>query len=1568
VLTPRLAWQLGYVMPAVHRSSSVPAHRGRPRERRPLRRAFTAGVLALTSGVGFLAAAGPAHAATTWNVATTGTDSATCGNPAPCRTLQFLLNRGTTSVASGDTINVAAGTYTDHPAFNSNRAVTVNGVGTVTYNGGAAGSVFTVNVGVTNTLTLNNLTLTNGKATTATTGGALTISTGKVVATGVNLTASTASTSGGGAYVGAASGNSLSMTNGTVASNTAPNGAGIMTIGAPVTLDGTTVTGNTATGNGGGIDVSNASASLTMTNGTVGGATAAAKNSAANGGGIYTAGGPLTLNGTTISGNAGAIGGGVYVLAGTSNLTNLTVSGNTASNVGGGIVSAGTTNVSGGSIAGNSAAAQGGGLWNNIGTTTLTNTSMTGNSAPTGGAVYNTGTNGTVNTSGATISSNTASTSGGAIYNAVATSKVNTSGGSISGNTAPNGGAALNAGIMVVDGTALDNNTANGGAAANAGNGGAIYNALTLTVKNATWTGNKAIASSGITGYGGAVFSSNLAANTSPTNTFTDTTINGGAVSGGNAVWGGAIAVYQNVTGSGTPAKITGTGLTLSKNVAAVAGGIYSYGSVSLTGSTLDQNKATDTGGGYGGGLYVAAAAGTSPALVVDDTDVTGNSAAVAGGGGILGAGVTSQIRNGSKVNGNSAPSGAGLYNGSALSVTDSQVNGNAASVNGGGVYTLAPTSLVNTTIDANTAAFLGGGLVGGAAITMTGGEVDGNNAYGAGGALVGDNIAASFDGTDFTDNTSTGANFGGGAILSGGKLTVDHATFSGNKADGASGSGGAIFSGSSNENVTTTLKVSNSTITDNESYVGSAIFAGSSKASSTNKASVTNTTVHANAASGPFGAIETTAPMSVVGSTITDNTAVPTSPFDAYGGIVAGSAGLVSLSGSVLAGNNGHQCNVTVADGGYNLNSPTASECGFSAGQNDVFAAPQLGALADNGGPTRTRLPGPTSPALDRIPAATATGVSDAITGAAITLCGAGASDQRGTSRPQGAKCDIGAVEADQVVPTVDGPANADYAVGSAGTPLVYTTTGSPQPTLAATGLPSGVTFHDNGDGTGTISGTPAAGTGGSYTVTVTATNEAGSGTKTLTLVVHQAPTISGPAAATYTVGQPGGPTTFTQTTGHPLGIFSSIGSLPTGVGFDDSVAGQGTYAGTPAAGTGGVYNLTVKDSNGTPPDATVPFALTVDEAPSLTGPGTATFKVGTASESAEFTATGFPVPTLSATGLPAGLALTSTGTGKVKISGTAANGTGGLYPVTVKAANGVGSDATAAVSVTVNEAPELVGPTEARFVTGFANTIGFSSDGYPQATLTVSGSVPAWLTFTDNGNGSASLSGTAPSSAVGSYPLTITASNGQSPDAVLHVTVVVVPPVSISTASLPHAAFHTAYSAQIMATGGQPAYSFQVISGALPQGLTLSSFGQITGSTTSNPGTYNFTVKVTDSAQPAQTATRALSITVVKGDTTLVVDPVLIQTSGLNIKVGVVSATLTGGFPALGVPGQTIVFKSGTTTLCTGVTDASGRVARCPVDTLKTLQMIAKGSVTGTYAGSTTWNPSSGSAGLIG
>jgi hypothetical protein len=54
------------------------------------------------------------------------------------------------------------------------------------------------------------------------------------------------------------------------------------------------------------------------------------------------------------------------------------------------------------------------------------------------------------------------------------------------------------------------------------------------------------------------------------------------------------------------------------------------------------------------------------------------------------------------------------------------------------------------------------------------------------------------------------------------------------------------------------------------------------------------------------------------------------------------------------------------------------------------------LGPLADNGGPVPTRLPGAGSVLVDALPPA---------------AC-AVATDARGVSRPQGAGCDIGAVE----------------------------------------------------------------------------------------------------------------------------------------------------------------------------------------------------------------------------------------------------------------------------------------------------------------------------------------------------------------------------------------------------------------------------------------------------------------------------------------------------------------------------------------------------------------------------
>jgi len=77
---------------------------------------------------------------------------------------------------------------------------------------------------------------------------------------------------------------------------------------------------------------------------------------------------------------------------------------------------------------------------------------------------------------------------------------------------------------------------------------------------------------------------------------------------------------------------------------------------------------------------------------------------------------------------------------------------------------------------------------------------------------------------------------------------------------------------------------------------------------------------------------------------------------------------------------------------------------------------------------------------------------------------------------------------------------------VGTPGT-FTVTTTGVPTPSLTKTGaLPNGVTSTDNGNGTATIGGTPAAGTAGSYVITITANNGVGSpASKSFTLRVRK-------------------------------------------------------------------------------------------------------------------------------------------------------------------------------------------------------------------------------------------------------------------------------------------------------------------------------------------------------------------------------------------------------------------------------------------------------------------------------
>jgi len=133
-------------------------------------------------------------------------------------------------------------------------------------------------------------------------------------------------------------------------------------------------------------------------------------------------------------------------------------------------------------------------------------------------------------------------------------------------------------------------------------------------------------------------------------------------------------------------------------------------------------------------------------------------------------------------------------------------------------------------------------------------------------------------------------------------------------------------------------------------------------------------------------------------GTTITESTIAGNT--DGIEGALFG----MSLAGSIVGDNASGDCAMTsgtLTDNGYNDNGD--GTCGFSATAHSLtHSNPDLGVLADNGGPTETQEASPASPVLGQIPSGT--------TGDGVTLCPG--RDQRAVARPQGVDCDMGAVE----------------------------------------------------------------------------------------------------------------------------------------------------------------------------------------------------------------------------------------------------------------------------------------------------------------------------------------------------------------------------------------------------------------------------------------------------------------------------------------------------------------------------------------------------------------------------
>jgi predicted outer membrane repeat protein len=350
---------------------------------------------------------------------------------------------------------------------------------------------------------------------------------------------------------------------------------------------------------------------------------------------------------------------------------------------------------------------------------------------------------------------------------------------------------------------------------------------------------------------------------------------------------------------------------------------------------------------------------------------------------------------------------GGGIMSQRRATIIRSVITGNLANDDGGGVYARrGGIQVFDSIVSSNLVDGSGGALASTGDILVVRSHIDGNTTDGDGGAIYADE-----DGDvtviDSTVNGSTADGPGGAIFTLDGDVTVVNSTLNGNRADDR---GGAI---SGEADVT----IINSTIARNAAvaHVGGGIWARGDL-------TMANSTVSNNYAEGQGGGILAAGTVGLVNSTVIDNIAPVAANIgagqrlDAFGSII-GPAKTDSTGGQAQPTET--NCQVPAARSfGYNFVSDAS--CRLNGPGDVVGSSPRLAPLADNGGPGETRLPEPGSPVLDRIPPANCrfTPFGDVLEGEQhleglvedrLALI---AKDQRGIARPQGAGCDVGAVE----------------------------------------------------------------------------------------------------------------------------------------------------------------------------------------------------------------------------------------------------------------------------------------------------------------------------------------------------------------------------------------------------------------------------------------------------------------------------------------------------------------------------------------------------------------------------
>lgn len=483
--------------------------------------------------------------------------------------------------------------------------------------------------------------------------------------------------------------------------------------------------------------------------------------------------------------------------------------------------------------------------------------------------------------------------------------------------------------------------------------------------------------------------------------------------------------------------------------------GIENLGSLTLTNSIVSGNQLNSTSGNpIGAGIHNA---GT--VLTLTGTTVTGNVNTRVTGGSAFGGGVSSIVAtaitiNNSSVSGNSAISLAGGFGFGAGIYMENLFNFNATNSN------------FNNNVGTGTSGSNGVGVralsnVGAATFTATNCSFS-NNVGTVGGAALNQGTGLQFFTTTVAAATST--------------ITLNNVTVNGNTGNsGGVGINATVVGGNMTFNFNNSTLSNNTGATNGGGMIVSNV--GSVLAASTGSFNFTNSTISGNTATangGGFAIEQPTAGVLTANfnfSTVANNRANSDNTGTEAGGGIIRAGGAVNLKNTIVGDNSvgtgGTAPDIagSVVSQDYNHIEDLTGATITGTTTNNTTGDAQLGALANNGGPTQTHLPGAASPVVNAIPS----GTNDC--GTAITT------DQRGSTRPSSGACEKGSVE----LSAPSGPADISGRVLTTGGQGIRNVT----VTLSGGGLASPISVQTGAFGNFRFDDIPS---GQTYTLTINA------------------------------------------------------------------------------------------------------------------------------------------------------------------------------------------------------------------------------------------------------------------------------------------------------------------------------------------------------------------------------------------------------------------------------------------------------------------------------------------------